>query len=180
MEVEKQRKLEGLLSTKVKKLAEQKTLADDYNELLTGRGGLNENSLQTCKNLEYAIAIAMRPGTIQYYHSTSDAIERGKLKALADNIQRVQRELDQVNSEIDKLRAGPSAWLSPAPTTDTVPSMPVASIGQWLSRYGEPRETPKGFLTSFEDDRKIYGGRDSTYRGFKSQGKIMKAGRITR
>lgn len=60
---------------------------------------MNDQARQTCKNLEYAIAIATRPGQIEYYRPSEDAkriVENGELKALTHKIARLQREIDQV------------------------------------------------------------------------------------
>lgn len=63
------------------------------------QGGLNDQAHLTCKNLEYAIAIATRPGAIEYYkppEETVRIVENGELAALIAKIGRLQRELDQV------------------------------------------------------------------------------------
>ena len=64
-----------------------------------GQGGLNDQARQTCKNLEYAIAIATRPGQIEYYQPPEEAkriVENGELATLTHKIARLQREIDQV------------------------------------------------------------------------------------
>lgn len=72
------------------------------NNHLPGQGGLNDQTRQTCKNLEYAIAIATRPGQIEYYQPPEEAkriVENGELSALTHKIARLQREIDQVSRQ---------------------------------------------------------------------------------
>ncbi|CAN0031347.1 unnamed protein product [Discosporangium mesarthrocarpum] len=93
------RKVEELLALKVRKLGQQKALSDQFNDILTRQGGLNDQAHQTCKNLEYAIAVATRPGQIEYYQQSEESrriVENGDLKALATKMNQLQRELDQV------------------------------------------------------------------------------------
>lgn len=63
------------------------------------QGGLNDQAHHTCKNLEYAIAIATRPGAIEYYKPSEEAariVENGDLATLTNKIGRIQRDIDQV------------------------------------------------------------------------------------
>lgn len=74
-------------------------LLPDVYQLCIDQGGLNDQARQICKNLEYAIAIATRPGQIEYYQPSEEAkriVENGELVALAHKIARLQREIDQV------------------------------------------------------------------------------------
>lgn len=67
------------------------------------QGGLNDQARQTCKNLEYAIAIATRPGQIEYYQPSEETkriVENGELAALTHKIARLQREIDQVGLRV--------------------------------------------------------------------------------
>lgn len=77
------------------------------------QGGLNDQTRQTCKNLEYAIAIATRPGQIEYYRPSEEAkriVENGELAALTHKIARLQREIDQVGLRIlDEDNSNPCA-----------------------------------------------------------------------
>lgn len=77
------------------------------------QGGLNDQARQTCKNLEYAIAIATRPGQIEYYRPSEEAkriVENGELAALTHKIARLQREIDQVGLRIlDEDNSNPCA-----------------------------------------------------------------------
>ena len=70
-----------------------------YNNWCFFQGGLNDQARQTCKNLEYAIAIATRPGAIEYYRPTEEArriVEKGDLAVLTRKITHLQRDIDQV------------------------------------------------------------------------------------
>lgn len=67
------------------------------------QGGLNEHARRVCKNLEYAIAIANRPGAIEYYQPPIEiqrVVENGDLAVLNGQIKRVQSDLDQVTSNV--------------------------------------------------------------------------------
>lgn len=68
-------------------------------KLFSPQGGLNDQARQTCKNLEYAIAIATRPGAIEYYRPPEEAkriVENGDLAVLTRKIGHLQRDIDQV------------------------------------------------------------------------------------
>lgn len=72
------------------------------------QGGLNDQARQTCKNLEYAIAIATRPGTIMYYQppeETARIVENGDLAALTQKIAHLQHDIDQVHYALRHLSA---------------------------------------------------------------------------
>ena len=56
--------LSDTLIRKIQKLEEEKQLADEMNAILTRKGGLNESSLQTRKNLNVAIAVSKKPGDV--------------------------------------------------------------------------------------------------------------------
>eukprot|EP00752_Nemacystus_decipiens_P014659 g13056.t1 len=91
--------MSDLTALKVRKLGQQQELAEEFNLILTRQGGLNDQARQICKNLEYAIAIATRPGQIEYYRPSEEAkriVENGELAALTHKIARLQREIDQV------------------------------------------------------------------------------------
>ncbi|CAN0012420.1 unnamed protein product [Ascophyllum nodosum] len=166
-----------LIALQIRKLAQQKELANEFNDILTREGGLNEHTRQTCKNLEYAIAIATRPGAIDYYRAPEEIeriVKNGDLVALTSRIARVQQDIDQVKKDIQQ-----AADLS-AKARAQNPKPACSSFAEWSTFYGEPNP-PKfgGVLTTFEKNAKIYGGTNH-HRAFKTQATVMKKGFLTR
>ncbi|CAM9507770.1 unnamed protein product, partial [Choristocarpus tenellus] len=148
----KKSRVDELISIKVRKLGQQKALSDQLNDILTRQGGLNDQALQTCKNLEHAIAVAKRPGAIEYFQQSEETrriVENGNLAALTLKMSQIQRELDQVDYDIQRGQLLPPQLLAEPSLT---------SLKQWFETYGKPKPTPPGFLTNFEESPKIYGG----------------------
>ena len=54
----------------------------------------------------------------------------------------------------------------------------VGSLDQWFQSYGRPKPSPDGIMTTFQKDKKIYGG-TAHHRAFKTQAMTMKKGRGT-
>jgi hypothetical protein len=172
-----------LYEQKVQKLNEQKLLSDRMNDLLTRSGGLNENSKMIQKNLSAAIAVSKQPGYFDYYQPSSEIqdIEKNKiLNSLVKNLNRVHRELEQINQEIQNQQQhqhqlSSSSALAPKYEPN------LTSLSQWFETYGRPENT--GCLeerkTSFQQSPKIYGGTNH-HRAFKSQASTMKKGRVTK
>ncbi|CAM9163129.1 unnamed protein product [Scytosiphon promiscuus] len=162
------RRQDELTALKIRKLKQQEDLAKEFNLILTRQGGLNDQAHQTCKNLEYAIAIATRPGQIEYFRPSEDAariVENGELAALTNKIARLQREIDQVEHDINQAGAISSA---------------CSSLAEWFAAYGEPGPpAATGLMTNFEESPKIYGGTNH-HRAFKTQATVMRKGRVTR
>ena len=80
-------------------LSSQTEISTKFNTLLTGKGGLNDTSFLVKKNLVAAIAVAQQPGFFEYYTPSDEVkgVERqGELKKLTMQIQRFQKEIDQV------------------------------------------------------------------------------------
>jgi hypothetical protein len=153
-------------------LANQAAVSDAFNGVLTKAGGLNDNSRMVRKNLQAAIAVAQQPGFFEYYKVSDEvtkAEKNNELKKLAQQIKRFQKEIDQVNSEI--------AVSGPKSSNPVVPN--VSSFQQWFNNYGTPKPSPHGFMSSFQNDPKIYGG-TMHHSGFRTQGKMMRKGRLTR
>ncbi|CAM9742960.1 unnamed protein product, partial [Laminaria digitata] len=146
---------DDLTALKVRKLAQQKELAEEFNTILTRQGGLNDQARQTCKNLEYAIAIATRPGAIEYYRPPEEAkriVENGDLAVLTRKIGHLQRDIDQVEHDIQQADALSSSARRP-------PEPSLSSLSDWFAAYGEPGPPATlGLLTNFEESPKIYGG----------------------
>ena len=74
-----------------------------------------------------------------------------------------------MNHEIEQARPKP---VVPLPAT-------VSNFNQWFSTYGQPKPSPHGFMSSFQEDPKIYGG-TGHHSGFKTQARMMRKGRLTR
>ena len=91
------------------------------------------------------------------------------LKKLTQQIKRFQKEIDQVNSEINVQQ--PKARVPVTPN--------VSSFQQWFSTYGNPKPSPHGFLSTVQSDPKIYGG-TVHHSGFRTQAKMLRKGRLTR
>eukprot|EP00904_Undaria_pinnatifida_P007695 jgi/Undpi1/4055/HiC_scaffold_16.g07422.m1 len=165
-----------LTALKVRKLAQQKKLAEEFNVILTRRGGLNDQTRQTCKNLEYAIAIAARPGAIEYYRppeETKRIVEKRALAVLTRKMTHLQQDIDQVEQDIQQ--AGALESSAPRP-----PEPSLSSLSEWFATYGKPAPPPTlGLFTVYEDSPKIYGGTNH-HRAFKSQATVMRKGRVTR
>ncbi|CAM9312804.1 unnamed protein product [Ectocarpus sp. 13 AM-2016] len=182
------RRQDELTALKVRKLGQQEELAKEFNFTLTRQGGLNDQARQTCKNLEYAIAIATRPGQIEYYRPSEEAariVANGELAVLTNKIVRLQRDIDQAKQhcqvEQDIQQAGAVASSTAAAAHAQSPaSPPCSSLAEWFAAYGEPaRSASSGMMTNFEESPKIYGGTNH-HRAFKTQATVMKKGRITR
>uniref|UniRef100_A0A7S2UW48 Uncharacterized protein n=1 Tax=Fibrocapsa japonica TaxID=94617 RepID=A0A7S2UW48_9STRA len=165
------KKLEQLYEQKASKLAQQKNLSDEFNEILTREGGLNEVSRQACKNLEAAVAVAQRPGYFEYYQAPAEVqriIAADDLKLLTNKINQIQRELDQIDSEIEQLSKQHYSQRNPPQ---------VNNLGQWFAVYGTPKPPPNGTLSVFEPSDKVYGGTQH-HRAFKSQSRSLKKGTV--
>lgn len=166
----------ALYEHKVQKLNEQKALSDRMNEILTRKGGLNDNSKNVRKNLSAAIAVSKQPGYFEYYQTPSEVkeLEDSKiLNSLVKSLGKVHRELEQINTEIashhEKAAAPPKIETS------------LTSMAQWFETYGRPENTQclEERMTTFQPSPKIYGG-TSHHRAFKTQSSNMKKGRVTK
>jgi hypothetical protein len=166
-------RLTQLYDQKFEKLKEQKSLADQMTAIANT---LQESTNQSKKSLQAAIAVARQPGYFQYYSAPTEveSYEREKaLNKLARQVQRVHRELEEINAEITSIEASMKqpAVISGGPT----------SLSQWFDVYGKPKvvEAQEDLFTSFQPSPKIYGG-TSHHRAFKTQSSNMKKGRLTR
>jgi len=168
-------KLEELYKQKLVKLAEQKALSDQMNEILCKKGGFNETSNLKKRNLLAAIAVSNQSGYFDYYETPKDvkAVEDQKiLNTIARAIQKVHKELVQLNEEITQ-------------NTSSIPKLvisdvPLTSLNQWFEVYGKPKNSEiKDMLTTFQPNRKIYGGTNH-HKSFKTQSSSMKSGHLTR
>ena len=87
------------MSQRLKKLDEQKELADKLHGLLAADDGMIASSTMTCKNLEVAVAVSKRPGFFEYYvppDNVKAVVRTNELGNLTKRIGRVQKELEQV------------------------------------------------------------------------------------
>ena len=77
-------------------LALQRDVSNQFNALLTKKGGLNDTSRMVKKNLQAAIAVAQQPGFFEYY-AVSDEVKgiekTNELKKLTQQIKRFQKEV---------------------------------------------------------------------------------------
>lgn len=170
-----------MYAAKLRKLAEQKKLSDEMNDILSKSGGLNESSRLTLKNLNAAIAVSKKPGYFDYYVAPDDikrTEEKRVLNALARSVQKVHKELEQINAEIDQAEQTAKAARLQA-TLNSTPS--VTSLDQWFDTYGRVTmtEEKKDRMTSFVPESKMYGGAGK-YKSFKSSSSVMIKGRLTR
>jgi hypothetical protein len=170
-------RLTQLYEQKFAKLREQKDVSSKMKDILSNPTGLINSSFNTRKSIKAAIAVAKQPGYFQYYAPNAECaeIEGDKtLNSMARHVQKLGRELEEINSEIATIEhASKAATVQPA----GAPS----SLSQWFDTYGHPKgaETQEDLLTSFHNSPKIYGG-TSHHRAFKSQSSNMKKGRCTR
>lgn len=167
--------IDHLYNQKLQKLKEQKNLSDQMNELLTKSGGFNDSQRMTIKSINAAIAVAKQPGYFEYYetpHTIKTAEQNNVLNNIVKNIEKVSRELDDINNEITQHN-------NKTKNDNVVPT--VASLDQWFQIYGKPKmsEDQKELLTTFGPNSKIYGG-TKQYKSFKTSANIMKKGRLTR
>ncbi|GMH77421.1 hypothetical protein TL16_g07400 [Triparma laevis f. inornata] len=154
-------------------LALQRDVSKKFNAVLTKKGGLNDTSFMVKKNLQAAIAVAQQPGFFEYYQPSAEvkAVEStNELKKLTQKIKRMQKEIDQVNSEIVVARPKKS---------DPPPPAIVSGFDQWFNNYGKPKPSPHGFMSQFQEDPKIYGG-TGHHSGFRTRARMMRKGTITR
>jgi len=165
--------LSGLYDAKVRKLEEQKELCKKMNDILTGPGGLNEDSKVARKNTLAAIAVSQQPGKFEYHKSSAEVKELEETKVLnklARAVEKVGRELEQIDTEIHSA--------TPKKTTPEEPSL--GSLSSWFDMYGRPEGiNAKDMISTFEPAGKIFGG-TAHHRSFKSQTSALKKGRITR
>ena len=180
-----------LYEQKVLKLNEQKLLSDHMNHLLTRSGGLNENNKIIQKNLLAAIAVSKQPGYFDYYEPSTDIkeIEKNKiLNNLVRNLNKIHRELEQINSEITQHQQQQQQQQQQHSLSSTrmnsiqkYEPVNVNNLSQWFETYGRPENV--GCLeerkTTFQQSPKIYGGTNH-HRAFKSQASTMKKGRVTK
>ncbi|GMI50353.1 hypothetical protein ScalyP_jg3206 [Parmales sp. scaly parma] len=153
-------------------LESQKVVSDKFNNILTKKGGLNETSTLVCRNLQAAIAVAQQPGFFEYHEVSDEAksvVKQSELKKLTKQIQRIQKEIDIVNSEIRATR----------PKPQVVPPPTINGFAGWFRQYGEPKPAPMHFMSEFNNDPKIYGGTNH-HAGFKTQSIQMRKGHLTR
>lgn len=120
-----------------------------------------------------AISVSQKPGYFEYHSTAQDVkeVEDGRvLNKLARRIQKLQRELEALNAEIDGATVKKAAPME----------MQVGSIADWFQTYGRPTgaEVPDQ-MSTFTASKKIYGG-TAHHRSFKTQGTSMKTGLVTR
>lgn len=173
--------LDQLYAAKLRKLEEQKKISDEMNDILSKVGGLNESSRLSMKNLNAAIAVSKKPGYFDYYVASDDikrTEEKRVLNGLARSVQKVHKELEQLNEEIRQAEHSAQAARMQA-TLSSTPS--ISSLDQWFDTYGRVTMTDekKDRMTSFVPDSKVYGGAGK-YKSFKSSSSVMVKGRLTR
>lgn len=173
--------LTALYNAKIQKLEEEKALADKMNDILTRRGGLNDGSKASRKNLKAAIAVANQPGYFEYYvpsQEIKDVEESKVLNSLVKSLEKVHRELNQINDDISHHHVPRDGLMGQAPQT---PEAGLTSLSHWFDTYGRPKNETllDEMKTTFQSSPKIYGGTNH-HRSFKSQSSPMKVGRVTK
>ena len=120
-----------------------------------------------------AIAVSQQPGKFEYHKSSAEVKELEETKVLnklARAVEKVGRELEQIDTEIHSA--------TPKKTTPEEPSL--GSLSSWFDMYGRPEGiNAKDMISTFEPAGKIFGG-TAHHRSFKSQTSALKKGRITR
>jgi flagellar motility protein MotE (MotC chaperone) len=169
-------RLQQLYEMKFVKLKEQKDVSDKMHEL---SGILQESTQKARKNLQAAIAVSKQPGYFEYYAAPSavEEIEKDKtLAKLARVVQRLNRELDEINSEIASIETAQREVRS----KEGISSGP-SSLAQWFDVYGRAKslEADHSMRTTFQPSPKVYGG-TSHHRAFKSLASSMKKGKATK
>ena len=125
--------LDGLYKQKFTKLQEQKALSDKMNEIL---GKFNASSVESKRNLVAAIAVSQQSGYHEFYEAPREVKEledQRVLNKLARGVQKIHKELEALNSEIDSLEANKRKVQPPS-------DVPVSSLSQWFEVYGKPKE----------------------------------------
>ena len=143
--------LEDLYKQKMVKLTEQKELSDKMNRILAK---MNNSSSECRRNLLAAIAVSNQSGYHDYYETPKELkeIEDQKvLNTIARAIQKVHREVVQINEEIQQCEASqPKA---------RVEDVPLSSLNQWFEVYGRPKEDGvmlvKDMLSTFRPNGKV-------------------------
>lgn len=164
--------LNRLYEQKIKKLNEQRELSNKMNAIVRE---LSNNSHIVKKNLEVAITVSKRPGYFHYYEPDPKIreLEQSKvLENLVAAIHRIGREIEQLDREIEQMRAN---MRNAGVFVNDVRSLP-----EWFSVYGRPSADPETSdrISSFVSSQKVYGG-TSHHRAFRSQSTVMKKGRCT-
>ena len=162
---------EGLLHKKLRTLEQQRAQSDDLNALLTREGGLNESQYMTCKNLKAAVAVSKQPGFFEYHKHSAEvqrAYDRKTCNQMVKKIARTQQDLDAIEEDI---RAREAARLKSLELRDPT----LTSFDQWFQQFGRPQNMPQRFYSTFDDNKKIYGGTHH-HRAFRSNARTMKLG----
>lgn len=171
--------LTALYNAKIQKLEEEKALADKMNSILTRKGGLNDGSKASRKNLKAAIAVANQPGYFEYYVPSTEVkdVEESKiLNSIVKSLEKVHRELNQINDDISHHHVPKEGAMGQAPR-----EVGLTSLTHWFDTYGRPKNDTllDELKTTFQPSPKIYGGTNH-HRSFKSQSSPMKVGRVTK
>ena len=164
--------LNRLYEQKIKKLAEQREFSNKMNAIVRE---LSNNSHIVKKNLEVAISVSKRPGYFHYYEPDPKIreLEQSKvLENLVAAIQRVGRDIEQLDREIAQIRANER--------NSGEAANEVRSLGEWFSVYGRPSVDPEASdrISTFVSSQKVYGG-TGHHKAFRSQSTVMKRGRCT-
>ena len=177
--------LRSLYDRKVQKIAEQKAISDEMRAILAK---LNVASNLNRKNLRAAIAVSTQAGYFEYFTPSEEVAKAEKnkeLNSLAVKVAQTQKELEQINQEID------SHVKSKVKGPTVAQELP--SISAWFDRYKDLSKelgkdnkastsaaaTKKDMLSTFKPDPKIYGG-TRHHRSFKSGATRMKPGHCIR
>lgn len=177
----------ALIDRKTQVLVEQKEVSDEFNKLLTNKGGDDEkqdgaieNSRKLMKNLEVAIVTAKRPGYFTYHEPSTKVKEiesRSLFKSLTTKIASHENDLEKINQAIEAIYATRKRRLQEKPIEDY-----TGGFQGWFAQYGKPEKDSskaKGMMSEFCKSPKIYGG-TKHHQAFTSLAVTLKKGRCTR
>jgi hypothetical protein len=94
------------------------------------------------------------------------------LVALTREVHKVEKEIKDIEAEIDTVRHAILKEIS------NRPSPSIVSMDQWFNQFGKPKPAPEGMQSVVEANTKIYGG-TAHHRGFRSLATTLTRGRCT-
>ena len=164
---------EDLIERKKGLLSKQKHICEEMNDLLKG---LKEASRLTQRSLEVAIVLSKRPGVIDYYvepEKVQTIVRNNNLKKMSREVTRIQQDIDSVDKELQYIDSQTIRNNHARSVNE------MTSLSQWFACHGEPKPVPNGLMSTFQNDKKVYGG-TRHHKAFRSQSTTMKRGLLTR
>jgi len=169
--------IKSLHQRRALKVKEQRGIALRMNHsLTTSKDGYNEVSRKTRKNLEAAVVASKKPGFFNYYEPPAhikSGVKNGEMKQLVAQVQKNQKEIDQLDLELQMAENKRLAMES-----NKNSSQVVSTMSQWFKTYGAPKPEPSaGYTTRFVASSKVYRGYGDK-KAFRTQSSTMKPGRL--